>query len=79
MSTGLKIPSDSFCCTDVSDPLYVEFWHAYADPFVTMPKDCRPGVLLPQGHTEQRERFLGEYAPMHLKRYPDEISPYGIT
>ncbi|GLJ28157.1 hypothetical protein SUGI_0553120 [Cryptomeria japonica] len=36
--TGPRTPSDSSCCTDVTDPPYKDLWHVCAGPCFTMPR-----------------------------------------
>ncbi|XP_057824431.2 auxin response factor 1-like isoform X2 [Cryptomeria japonica] len=69
MAAGPRTPSDSSCCTDVSDPLYEELWHACAGPRVTVPRIGERVFYFPQGHIEQVEASTNQEAEKQLPLY----------
>ncbi|XP_057824437.2 auxin response factor 1-like isoform X1 [Cryptomeria japonica] len=69
MAARPRTPSDSSCCTDVSDPLYEELWHACAGPGVTVPRIGERVFYFLQGHIEQVEASTNQEAEKQLPLY----------
>ncbi|XP_057870401.1 auxin response factor 2B isoform X2 [Cryptomeria japonica] len=61
--------SNSSCCTDASDALYEELWHACAGPLVTVPRIGERVFYFPQGHIEQVEASTNQEAEQQMPLY----------
>ncbi|GLJ28178.1 hypothetical protein SUGI_0553520 [Cryptomeria japonica] len=77
MAAGPRTPSDLFCCTAVTDPLYKELWYACAGPCYHA-KDWIAGVLLPQGHIEKVEASITKYLDINNQEAEQQAPLYDL-
>ncbi|XP_059076943.1 auxin response factor 1-like [Cryptomeria japonica] len=78
MAAGPRTPSDSSCCTDITDPLYKELWHACAGPCVTMPRIGERVFYFPQGHIEQIEASITKYLDINNQEAEQQVPLYDL-
>ncbi|KAH9329296.1 hypothetical protein KI387_001404, partial [Taxus chinensis] len=73
MAPGSRTPhgfqNSSSSCTDASDALYKELWHACAGPLVTVPRIGERVFYFPQGHIEQVEASTNQEAEQQMPSY----------
>ncbi|XVF44387.1 hypothetical protein PTKIN_Ptkin02bG0115700 [Pterospermum kingtungense] len=54
---------------DSRDELYMELWHAYAGPLVTVPRQGDLVFYFPQGHIEQVEASTNQVSDQQMSSY----------